>query len=221
MLIIAHRGSSATHRENSLPAFTAAVSAGADGVELDVRRTADDRLVVHHDPVLAGGTEIVRCQADDLPSEVPALHEALAACAPCVVNVEIKDLPGEVAFDPERTTARLVTAALSRPPVPVLVSSFDPGALGVVRGLDPELGLGLLAVSAEGLVERAVALGARAIHPGDRSVDAALVERAHAAGLQVNVWTVNDPERLRELRAMGVDAAISDDPAAARAALAG
>lgn len=222
MLIFAHRGASATQRENSRAAFTAAVAAGADGIELDVRRTVDDHLVVHHDARFADGRLVAGCRADQVPSHVPALAEALAVCAPCVVNVEIKDLPGELEFDPSRRTARLTAAALDDPPSAVLVSSFDPAALAVVRAVTPELDLGVLAArsEADALLDRATALGAVAVHPADGDTDETLVAAAHRAGFRVHVWTVNDPDRLRELAELGVDAAITDDPAAARAALA-
>jgi glycerophosphoryl diester phosphodiesterase len=78
--IFAHRGASAVERENTVAAFAAAVAMGADGVELDVRRTADGALAVHHDAHLADGRLLVEVAAGDLPSEVPSLVEALAAC---------------------------------------------------------------------------------------------------------------------------------------------
>jgi glycerophosphoryl diester phosphodiesterase len=77
--IIAHRGASRAERENTLAAFARAGGLGADGVELDVRRTADDRLVVHHDPRLADGRVIVDTPARDLPGHIPSLEAALAA----------------------------------------------------------------------------------------------------------------------------------------------
>lgn len=223
MLVLAHRGASTIERENTLAAFTEAVRAGADGVELDVRRTADDQLVVHHDAQLADGRTVVACRRSELPADVPSLAEALSACAPLLVNVEIKDLPGELAHrTDERSTARLVAQQLGGDrPTPILVSSFDPGALEAVRRAAPQLDLGVLAagVEASHLVERARALGAVAVHPADRDVDAELVDAAHAVGLLVNVWTVDDPDRLAELRVLGVDAVICNDPAGARRAL--
>ena len=61
--------------------------------------------------------------------------------------------------------------------------------------------------------------GHRAIHPWHPTVDRDVVERAHAVGIEVNVWTVDDPERIRELASWGVDAIITNRPAAARLAL--
>ncbi len=67
VLVIAHRGASAARPENTLEAFRHAATLGADWVELDVRRTADDRLTVHHDAVLPDGRAIVHLAAGDLP----------------------------------------------------------------------------------------------------------------------------------------------------------
>src|SRR5258708_30567760 len=91
--ISAHRGASAAHPENTVEAFRAAGPLGATWVELDVRRTADGRLAVHHDAHLSDGRAIVDMAARDLPSTVPSLAEALAASAPLPVNVEIKNSP--------------------------------------------------------------------------------------------------------------------------------
>ena len=71
-----HRGASAAERENTLAAFDTARRMGADGVELDVRRTADGALVVAHDPLLADGRALVSLDRAELPPDVLELHEA-------------------------------------------------------------------------------------------------------------------------------------------------
>lgn len=223
MRVLAHRGSSNAARENTLPAFELADAQGADGVELDVRRTRDRRLRVLHDPAAAGHAPLAELLDADVATAtpwIPTLGEAVTACRG-LVNVEIKDLPGEPGFDEGRTTARLVAEALAGREVSTLVSSFDPGAIAVVGEVAPRLDLGLLAVpgAARPAVARAVELGAVAVHPVDADVDRDLVERAHGAGLAVNVWTVDDPDRIRELAAWGVDAVITNEPDVAQRAL--
>ena len=99
-LVIAHRGASRAERENTGAAFRRAGEMGADGIELDVRRTADDRLVVHHDPVLADGRTIRSTAATELPGHVPTLDAAIGACEGMFVNIEIKNDPDEPDFDP-------------------------------------------------------------------------------------------------------------------------
>ncbi|MEO7371451.1 MAG: glycerophosphodiester phosphodiesterase, partial [Ilumatobacteraceae bacterium] len=111
--VLAHRGASKAKRENTIEAFRTAGTMGSDGVELDVRRTADRRLVVHHDPLLPDGRAIVAVDAVELPAYIPGLDAALDACAGMWVNVEIKNDPTEPDFDPTDSIADHVVAALT------------------------------------------------------------------------------------------------------------
>src|SRR5271169_6906907 len=130
VLLLAHRGGSGPWRENSLEAFAGGLRSGADGVELDVRRTSDGRLVVHHDAEIPGTGAIHNLRAAELPTWVPGLDEALAACAGAVVNVEIKNTPVDPGFDPDEKAATDVAALLLAStmavpaPARVIVSSF-------------------------------------------------------------------------------------------------
>ena len=218
-LVVAHRGASAHAAENTIAAFEAAVRFGADGVELDVRATADGALAVHHDPALADGREVHELLADELPAHVCDLAEAFAASAQLLVNVEIKaDRPGSgVAL------AAPVVEACRTWGGPVLVSSFDPAAVDEVRRLDPDLPTAqltfLLDRSAGDVVRWVAGRGHAAWHPFHVTLDADAVAVAHAAGLQVNTWTVDDPGRVAELAGWGVDAIVTNDVPATMAAL--
>src|SRR5256885_6732148 len=110
--IIAHRGASAAYRENTVAAFRGAGPLGANWVELDVRRTADGALAIHHDAHLPDGRAVVDLAAADLPSPVPSLADALEACAPLGVNVEIKNSPQDVDFDPAAALVEPVVDAI-------------------------------------------------------------------------------------------------------------
>ncbi|MCC5953794.1 MAG: glycerophosphodiester phosphodiesterase [Acidimicrobiia bacterium] len=229
--IIAHRGASADAPENTLAAFEVAADQGADWVELDARVTRDGAVVVHHDPHLADGRIIAEAARAELPADVCLLAEALETCAArrLGVNVEIKCLPGEPDVDRVGEVTDGVLTLLSGPKklvavagTELLVTSFWPQTLDVVRARAPELRTGqLLLELGEGplSVEGMVAAGHVAVNPWDASVTAEMVDAAHAGGLAVNVWTVDDPQRLRQLAAMGVDGLITNTPAAARAAL--
>src|ERR1700712_5637918 len=103
--VIAHRGASRAERENTVGAFGRARELGADAVELDVRRTADGVLVVHHDARLPDGRSVDTTPVADLPVHVPALGASLDACAGMWVNVEIKNDPTEGGFDPTESIA--------------------------------------------------------------------------------------------------------------------
>ncbi|MGH9017440.1 MAG: glycerophosphodiester phosphodiesterase, partial [Acidimicrobiales bacterium] len=104
-LLLAHRGGVGPYRENTLEAFRGAIDFGADGVELDVRRSADGRLVVHHDAEVPGVGAVHDLSAGELPDWIPSLEEALDVCAGAVVNVEVKNSPLEAGFDPDGTLA--------------------------------------------------------------------------------------------------------------------
>jgi len=220
--IIAHRGASAAFAENTVEAFRGARGLGATWVELDVRRTADGLLAVHHDAHLGDGRAIVELPAAQLPSHVPSLAAALEACAPLGVNVEIKNSPNDVDFDATAALVEPVVADIRAGSVPVLVSSFHPPTLDRVRAVDPTIETAQLTFDLsdpERTIQRSVAAGHVALHPFDGTVNPDLVRLAHDAGLRVNVWTVDDPGRMVELAEMGVDGIVTNKPDVAVAAL--
>ncbi len=224
--VIAHRGASAAAAENTIESFRLAVELGADGVELDVRRTRDGRAVVHHDPTLPDGRAIVDLDAVDIPGHVPDLAAALEACPGVMVNVEIKNVRSDDDFDPDQVMAGVVVDTVSSAgrSDDVVVSSFGFAAIDRVRELAPAVRTAWLVTDrgeAPPLIERAAAAGHRGIHPRWPMVDEAFVDHARAAGLFVNVWTVNDPETIRRLADLGVDGIVTDVPDIAREVLDG
>lgn len=233
MKVIAHRGASEAERENTLDAFRAAVRLNADGVELDVRRTANDVLVVHHDAHLSDGRAIIEMQDEDLPDWVPTLAEVMDVCrAPAldrefVINIEIKSAPNDPDYDAEHQVSAAVAGlvmgwGIGEHHGEVIVSSFDMEALNRITDIDPGIPTAFLTfevLAPDLLVGRVTAAGHTAIHPYFASTSQALVDAAHAAGLEVNVWTVNDPDQIAHLAAIGADAVITDVPDVARAVL--
>lgn len=227
MLVIGHRGASVAAPENSLAAFEAAVAQGADGVELDVRRTADGRLAVRHDETLDDGRRLVELRWSELAGLVPELAAVLEVCRPLsVVNVEIKNWPDDGDFDPELGLADAVVALLaSRGELDdgrIIVSSFHLGTIDRVKELAPGLATGWLwglIDDAPALLEKTASRGHQAVHPHHAFVDEELVAGAHSLGLAVNAWTCNDPDRIRWLAELGVDAVITDTPDVALEAL--
>jgi len=222
MLVLAHRGGSGPWPENSLEAFAGAARAGADGVELDVRRTADGALAVAHDPTLAGVGALAGLRRDELPPGVPVLEAALAACAGLVVRIEVKNDPAQPGAD-EPAAAAVVEVLARTPPAPagperVVVSSFWPGTLEAVarhaRRAQVGLGTALLvhpALDAGSSLAQAVELGCCAVDVPHPQVTGELVAAARARGLAVVAWTVDDPDDLRRVAAAGADGVITDD----------
>lgn len=224
-LVFAHQGASAAAPGNTRRAFEMAVAMGADGVELDVRRTVDGAMAVHHDAHLADGRLICEVAAADLPDHVPSLAEALAACGDLVVNVEIKNWPRDPDHDPSLLLAAAVVPLVAPMGERAIVSSFNLADVDRVRALDPTVPTGTLATFgpdadvAGRFVDRARRRGHTAVHPHHGAVTPQLVDLAHAAGMRVNTWTVDDPDRIRHLAALGVDAIVTNVPDVALAAL--
>jgi glycerophosphoryl diester phosphodiesterase len=224
--IAGHRGASKAFRENTIEAFTGALAMGAHMVELDVRRTADRQMIVHHDAHIAGLGAIVDMRAEDLPAYVPTLAQALDACAGMEVNVEIKSDPSEPDHDGDHWLAQAVVELLvaRSDSAQMIVSSFDRSCVDRVHDFAPQLRTGFLYVmplpSIDEIIAMTVAGGHVAIHPHHAGVTADVVTRAHRASLAVNVWTVDDPDRICELADMGVDAIITNVPNVALATLA-
>ena len=223
--IWAHQGASQAKPANTLEAFREAKALGADGVELDVRRSRDGAMVIHHDAELPDGRRIFETDVADLPAHVPLLDAALDACDGMVVNIEIKNVPVDIDFDPDERMAEAVVRLVGELDCrdAVLVSCFSLDTVDRVRTLDPTIPTGYLASARWDQVEalqRAIDHGHSAFHPMDLVVNADLVRRAHDAGLRVNTWTVDDPDRMRWLvDECGVDVIITNVPDVARAAL--
>jgi glycerophosphoryl diester phosphodiesterase len=198
-----------------LDAFAEARRLGADGVELDVRLTADGALAIHHDTDVPGLGPIYELGVTDLPPHVPLLADALAACEGMVVNVEIKNAPQDPGWDPGEAVAALTAASIEESgwTQRVIVSSFQPSTLRAVQAADGRLALGALwgwAVEPVQALAETVTAGFEAVHPFVATVTPTLVARAHQAGLAVNVWTVNARHDLQAMVEVGVDAVITD-----------
>ncbi len=231
-LVLAHRGARQEAPENTLEAFSLALTQGADGVELDVHRTADGGLVVHHDADAAKVGILATRSLRDIQAarpEIPTLDEVLDACAGSLVNVEIKNSPGDADYEVEDMAAELVVGCFERRGFAdnVLVSSFNLATINRVRTLSPTVPTGFLTMFANDALDAldvCTANGHHALHPNVFMLGGDMAERvcgrAHELGLQVNVWTVNDLDEIQRLAAAGVDAIITDTPPAACVALA-
>jgi glycerophosphoryl diester phosphodiesterase len=222
-LVLAHRGARRRAPENTLAAFAAARDLGADGVELDVRRTRDGALVLHHDPGPAGGPTLATVDlagVRDAHPTIPTLAEALDECRGMLVNVEIKNLPWEPDFDATESVAEAVVVLLAgRRDDRVLVSSFHLPTIDRVHERAPEVPtafLFLAGLDGREAADLAHARGHVAIHPDIRALGGTgaveLVTHAHDRDLALNVWTVNEPADMVRLADLGVDGIVTDVP---------
>jgi glycerophosphoryl diester phosphodiesterase len=219
-LVLAHRGASAIAPENTIAAFSKARELGADGVELDVRRSADDVLIVHHDPAIEGLGPLVQLTFAELRAarpSVPTFDEALDACAGMVVNAEVKCLPWEIDADRDGAVVRATVDALAGREGTFIVTSFDLGSVDLARAYAPDVVTGWLTHGREVGDGARIASdhGHRWLNPdagAARAAGTAGIGAAHAAGVLVGAWTVDDPKDARALAAAGVDIVISNLP---------
>jgi len=227
-LVLGHRGASAHAGDNTLEAFQLAVEQGADGVELDVRFTSDEAVILSHDATAAGfGVYSERSFADlrsELP-DVPSLEEAAEVLGELVINVEIKNNPSEPDFDPEHRMADRIAAWIADGDRygRCVVTSFNPDTVARVRFVDDRVVTGQLLDRTADLdvaISVAAAAGHSYVAPYKRLLRAKplrAVQLAADHGLGVVVWTVDDHRTLQKLRKAGVAAVIVNDPGAALA----
>lgn len=208
---IAHRGFAGVNPENTLPAVRAA-AAGADCIEVDVRRCGSGELVVIHDEEVDRVTDGTG-RVGELPLErlrdlevlgsgtgVPTLAEVVEA-ASVPLNVELKE-------------RGLVVDALDLADdagVDAFYSAFDPAVVEAVRERGAPAAP-LFFESPEGALDFARRLDCVAVHPQLGLCDDAFLARAADAGLAVNAWTVRSREAGRTLADAGVDGLIADAP---------
>lgn len=221
----AHRGGAADGLENTAAAFRRAAGLGYRYFETDVHATADGRLVAFHDPTLDRVTD-TRGRIGDLTwaevrrarvagnEPLPLFEELLEEFPEARWNVDIKAAPALAPLiDLIRRTdswdrvcvgsfSESRVAAAERLAGPRLATSYG------VRGV---LGLRLRSYGIPAPVRRgAVCAQVPETQNGIRVVDERFVRMAHARGLQVHVWTVNDPHRMEALLDLGVDGIMTD-----------
>lgn len=217
--VIAHRGASRAERENTLAAFRRAGQMGADAVELDVRRTADGAMAIHHDAFLGDGRLICELNADELPDHVPFLAEALDACEGMWVNIEIKNHPIDADFDASDTLAATIAAHLEHrgDDHRWLISAFNRQTVDAMRTLRPEvrtawLTEGVRDEECERVARDLAGFGHTALHPYTKHLTRTCIDVFHAHGLQVNSWTIDDPARMAEVIEWGIDGICTNVP---------
>ena len=219
--VLAHRGASAYAYQNSLSAFRLAREMGADGVELDIHATTDGALVVHHDPMLEGAGVIAELSLAEvrkvsLPNgePVPVLPDVLAVLGPLQVWIEVKTLP------PQVDQHLLEAIAAHSAPERCATHAFDHRIIARLGARAPKLRRGVLSASRPiDPVAQIQAAGASVLWQESSLTDADLVDTVHRAGMEVVVWTANEPAELTRLTGLGVDGLCGNYPDRARVAV--
>jgi glycerophosphoryl diester phosphodiesterase len=221
-LVFAHRGGAALAPENTMAAFDNGLALGADGLELDVRLARDGVVVVHHDRTLERTTALqgaldARTSGELSRAGVPSLESVLRRHRDPRVIIEMKDNRPELA----QAVVEVVRAtdAVDR----VCLGSFGWRVLRAARRLEPAIATSAAREEVRWALYRSWCrwpVGAPRYQGfqipefagATRVVSPRFIERAHAAGLGVQVWTVDTEADARRLLAWGVDALITDRP---------
>ncbi|MGD2252046.1 MAG: glycerophosphodiester phosphodiesterase family protein [Anaerolineales bacterium] len=233
--MIAHRGACQRAPENTLAALRLAAELGADAIELDTKLTADGEVVVIHDQTLdrttSGRGRVAAHTLDQIKAldagshfrqqfkceRVPTLREVFEREGQRqLINVEMGNYARPWNQLPDAVVSLVREYRLADR---VLLSSFNPVALRKARRLAPEIPCALLTVRFEPKWMRstlACLLRPDLIHADVRILSEERIAEWHDHGFRVNVWTVNDENRMRNLVAWGVEGLITDVPEAAR-----
>lgn len=227
-LVYAHRGDRSRAPDNTLEAFQLAVEAGADGIEIDIRRTSDGEIIVSHDdrhPGHAPFVEMTLADVRDALPQVPTFIETLEAVPQNVwLNVEIKNFPNAADYD---TSGWMVDTTIETiesfdDPARILLSSFDNQTIRRAGTKLPSLLRGQLIRAPFDIgtaIDEAIEHGNAALHPNMGYFGKSAMEmaaRIKSAGLAMAVWGANTTADVRLLLEVGADAIITDDPRMAR-----
>jgi len=229
--ITAHRGSSFSVPENTLAAIRNAIEEGADYAEIDVRLTADDRVVLLHDRDLfrvAGVKKNLsaltyeQIRSLDVGSwfsprfrdeRIPLLSNVVAFSKGRIkLSIELK-----IHESPQRLVGEVLKILYEHDSVSeCYICSSNIEALKYIRNLDPSIRIGCIVSQSMGQVTFLdvdfLSVSSLLITPG-------LIDAAHAAGKDVHVWTVNKPQQMVRFIDLGVDNLITDVPPVARTLL--
>jgi len=228
VIVIAHRGAAGSAPENTLASVALAVEQGADIVEIDVQETADGEVVVIHDSDLmrVGGAAVKVWETtyDELMEidvgswygpefsgqRVPTLEQVLELCkGRAWVDIELKYYGHNERL--EERVAEIVEKMGMEDDIVLMSLAYD--MVLSMKALRPDWTVGLLTAKAVGDLTTSDA-DFLAVHVGIAS--SGFVRRAHAAGKEVWVWTVNDKLNMSRMMSRGVDGVITDHPALAR-----
>jgi glycerophosphoryl diester phosphodiesterase len=208
LLLLGHRGARIYAPENTIAAFDLALDHGVAGFEFDVRCTRTKQSIICHDGkinrIVVRKRTLEQIQAScSLEGKPPCLEDVLERYSrKAFLNIEVK----------VRGMEQVVVEAMKRfpPQRGYFISSFLPSVVHKLHALDRSLVLGAISKSYWHL-RRWKALPVTYVVPHYGLLTPKLIDELHAAGKTVVTWTVNDPRKMRNAAAMGVDGIISDD----------
>lgn len=216
MLKIAHRGARAYEPENTLRSFNKAIEFGVDAIELDVRKTKDNELVVIHSDDVNKTTngngkvneltlEQIKKLVIEKDEQVPTLEEVLDSVGKKVkILIEIKENGIE-----EKTISLIQKKKLMDN---VVIISFHEEILKKVRKINDQVEIGLVYVRHKNPIKTALNIKAQYLLSLYRFTHSTNINKAHENGLKIIVWTINNKEEVEEFKNKGVDGIAVDRP---------
>ena len=222
LLVIGHRGARGHLAENTLPSIAKALELGVDGIEIDVFRCASEELVVFHDQTLEKLTNatgyIEQLDLDSIRNievlngfTIPTLEEVLNLINGSVMlNIELKGSQTAILTDQMlQTFFEKETWSAEK----ILISSFDWEELKLFYEVNQKVPIAILTEDDPlDALPIAKELNAVAINPNYKSLNKENLTKIHKKGLKIYPWTVNQPEEISALLALGVDGIITDFP---------
>ena len=231
-VIFAHRGASAHAPENTLAAFELAFTQQADAIELDVKLSADEQVVVIHDPTVDRTTngkgrvqdlalaELKRLDCGSFFSgnytaeKIPTLEEVFESVGKRIfINIELTNYK-----TPRDNLSEVVCMLVKKHQMQkrIIFSSFHASNLSKARSYLPDVPRGLLAMDGlQGVWARSFGFTFGkydALHPNLKDITQQEINRVHRLKRRVHVWTVNEEQDMRRLFNWGVDGIFTDDP---------
>ena len=226
--VVAHRGASGTHPENTAPAFLEAVRLGVETIELDVQLTRDHQLVICHDPSvdrtsngcgLVADLDLAQIKELDAGSwfapkftgtRFLSFDEALDLIPQAVcVNVHVK----AAEKDRHHVIPLTVTLLQQRGRLKTAFVAADESSLAVARRVEPSLEVCNLSTRPiETYVDRSLELRCRILQPSHAVTSEELVLHAHGHGMEVNPFYADDEDEMKRLMLCGVDGILTNFP---------
>ena len=228
--IWAHRGASGYCPENTLPAFEKAVEMGAQGIELDIQLTKDEKIVVIHDEWIDRTSdgegwvkdytleELRRYNYNkNFPelghADIPTMEEVFELIRPTdlIINIELKT--GIVFYDRLEERILELTKRMGMEER-VIYSSFNHYSIKKIHALDPKARVGFLfSDGTMDMAEYGKKHGVNALHPALYYLQyPGFIQKCREFGIEINTWTVNEPEYMKLCCRAGVDAIITNYP---------
>ncbi|WED22780.1 glycerophosphoryl diester phosphodiesterase [Vibrio sp. JC009] len=231
-MIMGHRGAAALAPENTLAGVRAAVKAGVSWIEVDTQLSADGVPVITHDASVArctdGEGQVAELTLRELKKldagswfgpefskePIPTLEELLVFCAENQVgiNLELK-VHCESQVEALVKSVATVIRQSSFPAGQLLISSFSKGAIEEIKQALPEIRIGYITEEeTTDYLQELARLDMYSVHVNQKILTQPMAEAILAAGYELNIWTMNNPEKRNDFEQIGVSNIITDDP---------